>query len=387
MAGILLNSLRFRPELSVKASDILAKTQLVSDYSSSSSLYDEDPTLRSTFHTCPTLSDSEPDSLLTVESSSAADSDLDIPERLPSTSSKTRICLKLDKNDAEFFAQALDEKPTPQPVAKRTLIAKPTRKRDKIRSALHRSKTSTPTTYDPDEAGQWSATLAKTLNSIHEDITEIIAGFDQIDQLHPEDLQSDLSNPLLTSPHQTFRERQRAKIEMIRMAHMLNPPTLLTYDIKESPYPYTDIVEPHGFHLLKMANQVPGEHLLMQHKPLQHRKLRYRSQRGLLRIRRDLRTLKHDLYGKTPITSHKELPSLYVQNYRNRLEKALVDVRQQISEYNQIHAESNTRLPSISQVIASMEPTDAATKASMEDYRSKQRPIVRFASPSPMKDH
>lgn len=287
--------------------------------------------------------------------------------------------MKLDKNDAEFFAQALDETPIAQPVEKRTLIAKPTRKRDKIRSALHRSKTSTPIICDQDEAGQWSETLAKTLTSIHEDITEIIAGFDRADQLHPEDLQSDLSNPLLTSPHLTFRERQRAKLEMIRMAYMLNPPTLLTYEIKESPYAYTDIVEPHSFHLLKITKQLPGEQLLMQHKPLQHRKLRYRSQRGLLRIQRDLRTLKHDLYGKTSSKSHKELPSLYVENYRNRLEKSLVHVRQQLAEYNQIHAAGSDRLPSISQVIARMELTDDATKACMEDYRSKQRPIVRFA--------
>ena len=368
----LLKNISVQPELSIKASDASEKTHVVSGYSSYNSTYDEELTPRSTTQAGSTLTDSESDSLQPFDSRSTTDSSGEIRRQMPSASSQTRITVKPDNH-----AVAVG-KSTSQLHKKKVSMATSTRKRDKIRSVLNRSKSSTSTDGDENDVDQWGEMLAKTLVSMHQDVTEIIAGFDRLEQLPPEDAHSDAEAPILTNPRLSFHERQSAKTEMVRMATMLHPPNLLTCTLKQSPYAYADIVEPHGFQLLKMFKQLPGEHLLVQHKPLQHRKLRYRSQRGLLGLQRDLRKLKRDLFGKISRRTQKELPSLYVQNYRNRLEKTLLDVRRQITEYDQIHAHSDHRHQSISQVIAKMGPSDPVMQACMEDYRVKSRPIVRF---------
>jgi hypothetical protein len=213
---------------------------------------------------------------------------------------------------------------------------------------------------------------------MHEDVQAIINGFDQIDQPMTEDSPSNTSDALITEPHLSFRERQRAKLEIMRMAHMFNPPNLLTYDLKESPYPYTDIIEPHNFNFLRIIKRIPDENLLIQHKPYQHKKFRYRTQRGLLRMKHDLKKLKHDMYGKRSDRSHQDLPSLDVQNNRNRLEKTLIEVRTQIAEYDRINSLTNNHRQSISQIIAKMNKIDPTVQAQIDDYRAKLRPIVRF---------
>ena len=174
------------------------------------------------------------------------------------------------------------------------------------------------------------------------------------------------------------RARHRDTMHTLGARPMLNPPNLLTCPAKICSYPYTDIVEPKQFNLLRLTKKLPAEHLRVQHEPFQHRKLRYRTQRGLFRARHDARRVKRYLYGKSTLRSHKEFPSLDVQNYRNRLEKSLLDLRQQITEYDQIHAPSSNHRKTISEILVLMKSNDSPMKACMDDYRAKLRPIVRI---------
>jgi hypothetical protein len=284
--------------------------------------------------------------------------------------SELDIQLKLENNEAEFFAHS-------PPKTSINNMNKSIRKRDRIRSIfnkkIHRVNSNV-------SDAEWNEVLAKSLFSMHHDVQEIITGLEETDEPITNDALSNAAEILLTKPNLSFRERQQAKLQMIKIALMLHPPNLLTYNIKESPYPYTDIIEPYNLSFLRMIKQLPDENLFIQHKPFRYKKFRYRTQRGLLRMRHDIKKIKHTLYGGTSFQSHKELPSCAVQNYRNRLEKTLLEVRKQIDEYDRINSLSSTdsHRKSISQVIATMSGTDTTRQAQIEDYRTKLRPIVRF---------
>jgi hypothetical protein len=378
MAQPLLANVFIFPELS-------NKTNNLPKYSSLSALCSPVPSLHAEYSTPRPSVDhddisSDSDSTL-IDFSSTEDSETDSldthvdVDRPSSSTLKYEIQLKLENDEAEFFAIV-----PPKDVNNvKDDIKPPMRKRDKIRAIFNKkfhrlnSRTS-PVTPDADE---WNETFAKTLLTMHQDVQGLISGLDQIGQPVTDDSLPNGSEGILTKPRLSFRERQRAKIEMMRMAQMLSPPNLLTYSMKESPYPYKDIVEPKNFTFLPGTKDVPSENLLVQHKPFRHKKFRYRAQRGLLHLRHDLKKLKYDIYGKNTITSHKELPSLNVDNYRNRLEKTLLDVRTQIAEYDRINSSKNHQRQSISQVISKFASFDPATQVSIDDYRTKLRPIVR----------
>jgi hypothetical protein len=287
--------------------------------------------------------------------------------------------VKIEDNEAEFFVIVPPEKTTNNTHTKKNSKYKSTRKRDKIRSLFHKkySRSSSSDTSDAD-THEWGEMLAKSLITIHQDVQEIISGIDEIDQPTAENSLSTTSEAVITAPRLSFRERQRAKIEMMRMSQILHPPNLLTYNMKESPYPYTDIVAPHNYNLLHSKKPIPSENLLVQHKPIRHEKLRYRTQRALLKMRRDLKQLKRNIHGKSSSRTHKELISFDIQNYRTRLEKTLREVRTQIDEYDRTHASINDYRQSISQIVVKMKAMDPVTKEEVEDYRTKLRPMVRF---------
>ncbi|CAF0973413.1 unnamed protein product [Adineta ricciae] len=282
------------------------------------------------------------------------------------------IQVSIENDEAEFFAVAVPSESTdcinelPQPSV---------RKRDKIRAAFHKkfhrvhSDTTNTSTHD------WNEVLAKTIVSIHRDMEDIITDLDEAPTHITNNPTSCSSEQILSKPHLSFAERQRGKLQLIRMAQMLQPPNLLTCALRESPYAYTDIIVPDNNALLRLKKNFPFDNLLIQHQPFQHRKFRYRTQRSLLRIRHDLKKLKRDLYGSETFKSHKELPSLFVQNYRNHLEQALHEVRQQIAEYDRIHSTNDHNRPSISQIVAKMKRIDPDVKAQIDDYRTKLRPI------------
>jgi hypothetical protein len=267
-------------------------------------------------------------------------------------SSKPEVHLKLENDQAEFFAHI--------PSADSTI-----RKRDRIRSAFHKKFSRSNNNLSDTNSNE---IIVKTLVSMQNDIQEIINGFEQIDQSS--------SKTILTKPHLSFHERQREKLQMMRIAHMLHPSNLLTYNLKEPTYAYTDIIEPNNFNLLRLKKGILDENLLIQCKPIQHRKCRYRTQRGLLRIKHDLNKIRRYICEKNPTKCQEDASSFDVLNYQLRLQKTLLEFRKQIAEYDRIHASMNDRQPSISQIIANTSIVDPNTKVQIEDHRMKVRRLI-----------
>ncbi|CAF1539493.1 unnamed protein product [Adineta ricciae] len=343
----------FTPQLRVRNRQVSTESEsTTSNISSVSSDYESDENSNSTDHASPPTSRH-------VHFSSSLPPSIEIQ-------------VSIENDEAEFFAVATPSESTdcvnelPQPSI---------RKRDKIRAVFHKKFHRVNSDATDTSTSEWNEVLAKTLVSIHRDMEDIITDLDEAPTYIRSDPTSYSSEQVLTKSHLSFAERQRGKLQLIRMAQMLQPPNLLTCALKESPYAYTDIVVPDNNALLRLKKNFPFDNLLMQHRPFQHRKFRYRTQRSLLRIRHDLKKLKHDLYGSETFQSHKELPSLFVQNYRNRLEQALLEVRQQIAEYDRMHSTNDHNRPSISQIIAKMKRIDPEAKAQIDDYRTKLRPI------------
>jgi hypothetical protein len=364
MAGFLLANIPIAPKLPIKTNNSLCTTP-----SPQTSISEKYSTPQTRIQNNKTSSDS--DSTLT-DHSSIEDTDYEDSvntsteqDSLNVPTSKIDINLKLENNEAEFFASS----PTEDASNHKHKLS--------IRSAFHKKFHRLTSDTSHTDTNEWNEVLVTTLVSMQQEIQEIISGLEQIDQPITDDSQLNTSESIIEKPHLSFLERQREKLEMMRLAQMLHPPNLLTYNIKESPYPYTDIIEPHNFNFLRMTKQIPDENLFIQHKPFRHRKFRYRIQRGVLRIRRDLKKLKSDLYGKRPLKSHQELSSVTVQNYRNRLEKTIHEVRKQITEYDRIHSSMDNEQKRISEVIKNINTIDPKIKAQMEDYQTKLRPIVR----------
>ncbi|CAF1304117.1 unnamed protein product [Adineta steineri] len=367
-------------ENSTSQSPVKSAKSVVTNYSPQTSIHSEYLTPQSSIQHSQTSTDSE--STLSNDDSSSDDSYYEeFMNKSPIKhvhfadllEPQISIDMKLENDEVEFFAVvAIDN--TISPIHdKNNNINKPIRKRDKIRAMFHNKFHRSHSISSDTDPHEWNQVLAKTLVSMRHDIEDIIAGFDDIDQPIEEKSPSNTSDLILTTPRLSFRERQQAKIQMMRMAQMFHPPNLLTCNIKESPYPYTDIVDSGNFHFFGNKS-TPAETFFVQHKPFQHKKFRYRTQRGLLKMRHDLEKMKHDLYGKSIEKTHRELPSHDVQNYRSRLEKTLLEVRTQISEYDRVHALTNNHRPSISQIISSMKKVDPEKQAQIDDYRSKLRP-------------
>lgn len=342
----------------------LIKMNSISSMTSSPqlSINEEYFTPRSTIQISKTSSDS--DSILTDDSST---DDTDYEDfvcvskvkqvHFNTPPSKPEIHVKLENNEAEFFAHIPSND-----------LSKSLRKRDRIRAAFRKKFSRSNDSSSDTNSVEWNETLAKRLISLQDDIHEIINDFDQID-----DSPSNTSKIILTKPHLSFRARHREKLEMIRIAQMLHPPNLLTCHMKESPYPYTDIIEPHHINLLRLKTGLPDQNLLIQCKPFRYKKFRYRTQRGLLRIKHDLRKIRHGLCGESSTKSHQEAPSVGVLNYQLRLQKTLLEFRKQICEYDRIHASTDDHRPSISQIIANMNTTEIPIE---EAYQTKSGLMV-----------
>jgi hypothetical protein len=380
MATLPLANISILPELPLQP-----EHSVITRYSSQSSIHEEYFTPRSSVQNSKISSDSDSTS---TDDSISEDSDYEDFQIISNRKNvhfasrppipTTGIPVQLGNDEAQFFAFDTSGNTLKNISREKNNVNKSPRKRDRIRSLFnkkfHRSNSNTSNT----NTNEWNEAVAKSIISMHQDMQDIINGFDQIDQPITDNSSSNSSEPTIKTPRLSFHERQREKIQLMRMAQMLHPPNLLTCNIKESPYPYTDIVEPRNFKLHRAKEINPPENLLIQHKPFRHKKIRYRIQRSLLRMQHDLKKLKHDIYGKSTIKSHKELPSLDVQNYRNRLEKNLLEVRQQIAEYDRIHSSKKNHRTSISHIIAKMKGINPDITAQIEDYRTKLRPIVRF---------
>lgn len=277
------------------------------------------------------------------------------------STSKPETVLKLKNNEAEFFVQIRPVHPN-----------KSTRKGDKIRSAFHRKFHRSTNTSSTRSSNQWNDVLAKGLNSMRNDNQCIISGLGKIDRPMTDAFLSNKSES-----HLSFRERQREKP---RIGETLRPPNLLTYNMKESPYPYTDMIAPDNFRQLQIIKRIPFENLLVQCKPFRHRKLRHRTQHGLIRAEDNIKKVLHDIHGKNTIKLHKEISLHHVLNYRCRLEKTLIEFRRQMAEYDRIHSSMNNDQLSISKIITKTDPIESKLKIQIDDHRTKSRTIVRFNS-------
>lgn len=268
--------------------------------------------------------------------------------------SRTEIQVKIKNDEAEFFAG-------PRPKNAR-------RKRDRIRAAISRKLDRSESTQSEASTVDWDEMLSKTLKSMQSDLQQIVESFDQLDEC-PSD-QITTSNPSGTDqlrPHLSFHERQFEKLQLMRLTQMLHPPNLLTCETKECPYPYTDIIEPHNFKHLRSISGTPDENLYVQCKPLQHRKCRYRTQRGLLRMRDDLRKIRRDIRRENSDTSSRPISSVDIANYRQRLEKTLLEFRQKMIEYDQLNRQEKT---------SKKDQQDTKIKMQMDDYRIKSKTVV-----------
>lgn len=256
--------------------------------------------------------------------------------------SKTEIQMKLENDEAEFFAYS------PSKTCRR--------KRDRIRAAFSRKFDRSESTESETSTGEWNTMFSKALISMQTDIHKIIASLDEIDdQLSREDV---------PTSHLSLHERQYEKLQLMRLAQMLHPPNLLTCETNECPYAYMDIIAPHNFKHLRATKGVPDENLYVQCKPLQYRKCQYRTQRGLLRMKKDLKKIRRDIRGRKTSQSSPQAPTYDVTNYRQRLEKTLVEFRRQMAESNLCET--------------MMKTTDSYSKMQMQidEYRIKSKTLV-----------
>ena len=273
--------------------------------------------------------------------------------------SRTEIKVKIKDDEAEFFAC---------PPSKNSR-----RKRDRIRAAFSRKLDRSESTASETSGTDWNDMLTKTLKSMQNDLEHIIDGFDQLDQIQPDQTSSNPTGTDRIRPHLSFHERQYEKLQLIRLTQMLHPPNLLTCEIKECPYPYTDIVEPRNFKHLRATTGTPDENLYVQCKPLQHRKCRYRTQRGLIRMKGDLRKIRRNIRGENPDKFSQHISSLDIVEYRHRLEKTLLEFRQKMIECGQLNRQEN-----MCETTSKNNDHDAKIQTQMDDYRMKSKTVVKM---------
>lgn len=273
--------------------------------------------------------------------------------------SRTEIKVKIKNDEAEFFAC---------PPAKNSR-----RKRDRIRAKFSRNLDRSESTASETSGTDWNDMLTKTLTSMQNDLEHIIDGFDQLDQSQSDPTSSNPSGTDQIRPHLSFHERQYEKLQLVRLTQMLHPPNLLTCEIKECPYPYTDIVEPRNFKHLRATTGTPDENLYVQCKPIQHRKCRYRTQRGLIRMKDDLRKIRRNIRGENPDKSSQRISSLDVVEYRHRLEKTLLEFRQKMIECDQLNRQEN-----MCETMSKNTRRHAKIKTQMDDYRMKSKTVVKM---------
>ncbi|CAF1256692.1 unnamed protein product [Didymodactylos carnosus] len=282
--------------------------------------------------------------------------------------------VKIDNDEADFFTIIPTIKETTDVLEK---SSRQDRAKERVRNIFkrfHTKKRKTPKVKNPNN--DWQQELAQSLSSMQAELNNILTGLDELDTNATlvTDMTQDSSNPV--NGQQAFQERQLAKLELMRVQYMINPPSLLTFQQKSSPYPYMDIREP-TFGRLTHSHTIMGleQHGLIQHKP--SRSLKRRSQRSIDKLRTEIHNLYEDFHGRTK--NREEISSVLVQNYRLNLEKTLKEFREEMNEYHYQNADElmnnkNIKIDnkSISQIHADLSKKNKE-KIIMEDYRNKLR--------------
>ena len=193
----------------------------------------------------------------------------------------------------------------------------------------------------------WHYQLAKSLITMYDNMHEIITGFDELLQNTEMDLQ-----------------QIKIKVEMMRMALILNPSDLSKWNINELNSPCTD---------LKRLDDY--ESSLIEQKCYQHEKLRGRINRIIMKLKRGMEKLDFILFN----SSYDDKSTYFINNYRKRIETSLAEIRTQMIEYNQINQSfENDELTKHQKIISEMTIKNPLIEERIEDYRMKLKSYVRF---------
>jgi hypothetical protein len=197
----------------------------------------------------------------------------------------------------------------------------------------------------------WHYQLARSLVAMYDDMHAIITGFDQLSQ-----------------SREANHQQLKIKLEMMKMALILNPSDLSTWNMNELNSPYTDLRR-----LDDLENPLIGQ------TSYQHEKLRFRINRIVTKLTRGMEKLRLILSS----SSDQDKSPYYFNNYRKRIEISLEEIRSQMIEYNQINKileddELKKHQKIISEIIKEMRSENPLIDERIEDYRMILKPNVRF---------
>ncbi|CAF2105365.1 unnamed protein product [Rotaria magnacalcarata] len=294
--------------------------------------------------------------------------------RMNSRHDQIKTNLMLENDAAEFFAFApfvdlpvINNNNTDSNTMNK-LMKKPHKIRMALKKKFQRSNSST----SEDDVYRPSQILGRVLFTKGKDEPEIKIGHYQVGQEKTDDSVLTISEHSVTSlPHLSFEKRTLAKIDNIRKEHLLESPSGHNDDKKKYSYPYTDIVKPHDFDLLHVKKILPTETLLIQHKPFRHKKIQYRTQRGLTKLRKEAHELKQSITGKSSKLSAIESSPLDGEKYQSRLIKNVLDARREIAEYDQTNSLTNDCQDDNDEINNKLKEIDVNLIAQIGEYQTK----------------
>ncbi|CAF0813921.1 unnamed protein product [Adineta steineri] len=215
----------------------------------------------------------------------------------------------------------------------------------------------------------WHHQIAKRLISINDDLHVIITKFDE-------------------NTHDEIENNMRYKIikfELMRIALMLNPTELATYNVNESIVPYIDLKQ-------------QLDNLFIENKTYEHDQLRLKINDILLKLKHKMDKLRLILFN----SSDQDKSLYYIRKYRKKTASSLIDIREHMIEYNRINQileqddEVTKHQKTINQVITEMfkknvliDQRIADYKILIKEYKEKYEflssPVISYSSESPRK--
>ncbi|CAF3845619.1 unnamed protein product [Rotaria sp. Silwood1] len=369
--SFLLTNIPLLPPLTKKNDHLITP-----NHSSQTSNFEKHDTTQSSTQLNQTIS---PNSSSTSTNLSASDhSDCDNDTKLSSTESSSSnlqdkqivTTLKLENNEAEFFSIIPSQHTTMIYINNTNNNMKKSTEtchgiRSSFKNKFHRSHKNKPDI----NIDNWNEFLTKTLLQMKQDMNEIVVGFHQTDDEISDDHSSNISENVETTSHLSFCERQQKKVKIKKMVHLFDQLEAVINDKEKFPYPYKDIIQEDNLDLIHSEQQVQSKNLLIQHKPLQYRKIRYKTQRRIIKIRHDLDKLKDGLSTHQLTKPNKELSSMDIENYQTRLKKNLLKARKEIAEYNLIDSPTDAHEENTDQTIDNMKAINSTKQSQTQGHR------------------
>ncbi|CAF3842519.1 unnamed protein product [Adineta steineri] len=171
----------------------------------------------------------------------------------------------------------------------------------------------------------------------------------------------------------------------MRIALMLNPTELATYNVNESIVPYIDLKQ-------------QLDNLFIENKTYKHDQLRLKINDILLKLKHKMDKLRSILFN----SSDQDKSLYYIRKYRKKTASSLIDIREHMIEYNRINQileqddEVTKHQKTINQVITEMfkknvliDQRIADYKILIKEYKEKYEflssPVISYSSESPRK--